>query len=219
MRKRFLILFLIMFLYNINVQALTYAGCEYSDISNMKKTVTNVNAVYSYRIVNDVAYFDITLTNLDGNTYFIDNERDGVYKSFKNGEITIKNYKNKSVMLKFYSNKKECKDILLGSKYIQLPIYNKYWNKDVCKDITGLDFCNKWSSKVYTLEEVKKNVDDYKKSLIKDPERQKEEAYKKTFLDKLIDLYVKYYIYVLAVIIVICVAIIEINKRKNRFKI
>ena len=131
-KKIFFILFMLLF-YKTNIHALTYGGCDFSDVARMKQVVTNVSITYDYKIVNNKAYFDVTISNLTNDIYIKDNYANKEYYKFTNGELVIHNVSDGSISLKFNSNKKECKGLLLGTKYEQFPIYNKYYNNDVCK--------------------------------------------------------------------------------------
>lgn len=216
MRRK--LIFIISLLFAItNVKALSYAGCDYSDIARMKQIISNVNVSYNYKIVNDEAYFDVIINNLTNDIYVTDNYYRLDYYTPVNGELIIYNVKANSIYLKFNSNRLECKGLLLGNKYEQFPIFNKYFDDEVCKDSKGLSYCNKWVNKEYTYEEVKDAVEKYN-SVIEEDEPT-EVIYKKDLLDKLIEFYLKYYYIVLAGVIIFCMTIIVINKRKNQFKI
>ena len=217
-KKIFFILFMLLF-YKTNIHALTYGGCDFSDVARMKQVVTNVSITYDYKIVNNKAYFDVTISNLTNDIYIKDNYANKEYYKFTNGELVIHNVSDGSISLKFNSNKKECKGLLLGTKYEQFPIYNKYYNNDVCKDMEGFSQCEKWVSKAYTLDEIKAAIKKYNDSLKENPEEPTKEIYKKTFFDKLIDFYVKYYLVFLISIIGVCMIIILVHRKRSQFKI
>lgn len=218
MKKIVLVLFMALF-YNISVYALTYGGCDVSDVARMKQLVTNINISYDYRIVNDKVYYDIIVSNLTNEMYVKDNYTSKEYYAFTNGELIIRNISNNSISLRFSSNKKECKGLLLGSKYEQLPIFNKYYDDDICKDMDGLLHCNKWLQKEYTLDEIKAAVKKYNENLENNVEEPTKEIIKKSFFDKLIDFYVKYYLVFLISIIGVCLVVILVHRKKNQFKI
>lgn len=216
--RRKLILIVSLFFFITNVRALSYAGCDFSDVARMKQIVSNINVSYNYRIVNDEAYFDVIINNLTNDIYVTDNYYKGEFHNFINGELVLYNVKANSIYLKFNSNRLECRGLLLGNKYEQFPIFNKYYDDEVCSGIKGLSYCNKWVNKEYTFEEVKSAVEKHN-SITPKTEEPTQVIYKKTLLDKVIAFYLKYYYIVLAAVIVFCVTIIIINKRKNQFKI
>ena len=215
--KKKIIFTVIILLSFIKVSALSYAGCDFSDVSRMKQIVSNINVSYNYRIVNDEAYFDVIVSNLTNEIYVTDNYyKNNFYSS--NGELVIPNVKSNSIYLKFNSNRQECKGLLLGNRYEQFPIFNKYYDDEVCLNVP-ISYCNRWVNKEYTLEEIKDAIDKYNNSIVDQPEKPTEVIYKKNILDKIIEFYTKYYYFVLAGIIILCTAIILINKKKNQFKI
>ena len=68
-------------------------------ITDRKAAYKSVNG----KIINDEAYFDVTISNLTNDIYVSDNYYKKDY--FNNSELTIYNVKEKSIYLKFYSNK------------------------------------------------------------------------------------------------------------------
>lgn len=219
MKRKLFFIFIMLFLCKINASAVTYAGCDTSIVARMKQLVTNVNISYNYRIVNDEVVYDLVVSNLTNNMYVSDNYFGRDYYGFQNGELVIYGIKSDSITLRFYSNIAECRGLLLGTKYEQFPIFNKYWDDDICSDMQGIYYCSKWTTKSYTKEEIEKAIKDYKNSIKEEPVEPTKVIYKKSFMDKLIEFYVKYYYIALLGVIGICVTIIVINKRKNQFKI
>ena len=65
-----IILFLLINFFPFYISALTYGGCDYSDVARMKSIVTNINLSYDYKIIDNEAYFDVTLSNLTKDIYF-----------------------------------------------------------------------------------------------------------------------------------------------------
>lgn len=217
--KKKLLLFAL-FMLPINIYGLSYGGCEYSVISKLKSLVTNINLSYDYRIENNTAYFDVTLTNMTPDMYFYDmtNRKYYYYSDTNNGEIIIKNYNNKSGTYKFYSAKNECYGLSLGSKYYKLPSYNKYYNDELCANNSNYSLCQKWSEINYSREEFLKLINDYKNNK-EEEEFEGNITYDKEFFDYLAEFYINYYYYLLIAIIVICGGIIIYNKRNNKFKL
>ena len=224
MKKKFLIVLFILtsVIFKINAKALSYGGCEYSQISRLKSLVSNVNITYDYYIQNNQAYFNVTLSNLVPEVYFIDSNSNikYTYSDSKNGEITIYNQINSQVSYKFYSNLNMCFGVKLSTKYYKMPTYNMYYNSDLCKDAENYNLCKKWTKNNYSYDEFEKLLTDYKnKKAEESDETEIEIIYEKTFLNYFIDFYVDYYYLLLIGIIVICLIIMHINKKKNRFDI
>lgn len=216
-----IIMFLIPFLSMINASALTYGGCEYSVVSRMKSIVKNVNISYDYKIINNEAYFDVTINNLTDDIYLYDvkNDKKYYYKDTFNGELVINNYKVNSGSYRFYSNKKECYGISLGVKYYNFPHYNKYYTHFLCEDITDYSLCKKWAKINYSEVEFEEYILNYKNKKEESEEETVEVVYEKTFFDKLIQIYIDYYYYFLGGLIIIFTPIIIIYNKKNRFNL
>ncbi len=219
MKKIFLILvILVMFIIGFdNISAY----CDNTYISRLKKYVSNINISYNYRsIENQAVLFDITLNNIPNGVYFVDTYTDTTYgySNTKNGEITIYNYGDGvSSSYKFYSASSECYGVNLGTKYYKLPIYNVYYNNSLCDEVPNFNLCQKWVNKRISYNEFMSKTIEYISNLNKEDEQPPQVIVKKSFLDKLIDLYVNYYYYFFIGIILICVTIIIISRRKNRF--
>ena len=213
-----LILFLIISFSFINSFALTYGGCEYSTVSRMKSIVSNINISYDYKIVDNRAYFNVTLNNLTNDIYFYDTatRKKYYYKDTNNGEITLYNYID-SGSFKFYSNNVSCYNLSLGTKYYKFPSYNVYYSDPLCAEIPSYSLCQKWASVNYSRDEFEHLVMEYKNG--KNTEEEVIVEYEKTLIDKIVELYIKYYYYFLGAIILIFVPIIIVNDRKNRFKL
>ena len=219
--KKKIILILLMFLINFRVYSLTYGGCDYSIVSRMKSLVTNINVSYSYRVIENKPYFDITITNLIPEVYFVDTLTNATYtySNTQDGEITIYNYTGDSGSFKFYSAIDACYGISLGTKYYKFPNYNIYYNDPICSDIPNYSLCQKWVKVNYSKEEFEKKVLEYKKvdDIVEEEKEQLDT--KKTIFDVIIELYIKYYYYFLGSLIIICSIIILVHNKKNKFKL
>ena len=218
MKKKIILILFMFFLFRTNTYALTYTGCDASTVARMKQIVSNVNTTYNYRIVNNKAYFDLTISNLTNDIYVTDNLFGREYYNFSNGELTIRGITTSSITIKYYSRKNECRGLMLGIKYEQFPIYNQYHTHEVCKDMEGFSYCEKWVKKAYTLDEIKAAIKKYNEGL-NEPDIPTNVIYKKSLLDRLIEFYVKYYYIVLTGVIIVCGIAIFVKKRKNQFKI
>lgn len=219
MKKIFLTI-LIGFIF-INSSALTYGGCDYSTVTKMKSIIKNINISYDYKIINNEAYFDVTINNLTDDIYFYDTStnKNYYYSNTNEGEITIYNYNNDSGSYKFYSNVNDCYGISLGSKYYKFPNYNKYYNHSLCADIPNYSLCQKWINVNYSEEEFEAKVLEYKKIEDTTTEEETKVEYNKTVTDRAIELYISYYPYFLGTIIFVCCTIIFIHNKKNSFKL
>ena len=223
MRKTCKILFALMLLvtFKIKIDALTYGGCDYKTIANLKSLVNNINISYTYEIKNNNAYFNVTLNNVPKNVCFIDSvsKKEYDYMHLNNGEITIKNYSNvQEGQYKFFIKNGVCDGIKLGVKYYRFPIYNSRYKSEVCSSTPNYSLCKRWISKYYSDYEFEKKLLEYKESF-NETDNDETIEYERSLLMTLTELYVKYYYYFLPLIIVICSLVIYISKRKNSFRL
>ena len=222
MRKNiFIILLLTVFLMlNIEAKALTYGGCEYSQISRLKSIVSNVNISYDYYVHNSSAYFNITLSNLVPEIYFVDtkNDKTYTYSDTKNGEIVIYGNKYTDGSYKFYSALASCRGIKLGTKYYKLPRYNIYHDNKICEGIENYSLCKKWANISYSYYELENLINKYKNG--ENDEKVEENQtviYEKSIVDYIVEFYIKNYYFILLGIILICIIIMIINRKRNKF--
>lgn len=221
MRKKILFVIAVLIFGLNRANALTYGGCDSSVLSKYKSLVTNINITYDYHISDNQAYFDVTLTNIVPNMYFIDiyNNKTYTYNDTNNGEITIRNYTNASGSYKFYLQTSGCDGNSLGTKYYKFPTYNVYYNDPMCSDIPNYSLCQKWTNVNYSYDKFESSILEYKASLEEQPLEEEIIEYNKSTLDIIVDLYVKYYYYFLIAIILVCCSIMVISRRKNKFKL
>lgn len=218
---KFLIIFMLFtFCSNFNIKALTYSGCEYSQIANLKSYVSNINLSFDYYIKDNSAYFNITLTNLVPGIYFEDytTGKKYYYEDTIDGEITLYDYRNTNGNYKFYSSLNECYGVKLGDKYYRLPEYNYYYTDTLCEQNRNFSLCKKWTKVNYSYNDFVKLIEDYKNQ--EKTEEDNDESlieYKKNFLDKFVNFYTENYYILLLGIILICVFVMLINQRKNKF--
>lgn len=192
------------------------ASCTYKRLSDLKKLASNVNVTYTYNIVNNKATFDIRFANLTSDIYLYDTFNDKKYIAI--GEITLKNFTD-GAKYRFFinSNDKDCKDDSLITKYVTLPKYNIFYGDEICKGIEDYALCQKWGSfnvEVYSdyITQIKK----YKASLV-EKEDVKVTEKEETVIEKVVDFFINYYIFILPAIIIICSILIVYLARKDKF--
>ena len=196
MKKVICLFFLLMFIPTNNIQA----KCMYSDIAEMKKIASNINYSYEYKIVNDDALFDITLTNLTNDIYFVDSTTEKTYKN-KTGEYVLKNYKSgETVIYNFYLNNPDCLDTSLYTIRIVLPKYNKYYNNSICADIQEFSLCQKWSSHNLDYNTFLDKVNQYKNDKLKEEEKEKQVVDNDSLFHYIIIFLTDYYYIILIVL-------------------
>lgn len=205
------------------VSARSKTSCDYTLLANLKNLASNVDITYTYKIVNDEVYFDVTLTNIQSDMYFIDSKDNKTYyyTDTNNGVITINDYPSGKITYTFYSNNNECLNEKLSTKYVNLPSYNKFYNYPECNNINNYIACRKWTQYTDSYEEFKKDIDNY---LSKQKQETTEEVIvEETWFNKLVKFYTSYYYIILPSVIGIVVGILYLVKyikhRRNRFKL
>ena len=215
--KRFLFL-IALFTFILNVRAIDYRGCDSSEIARMKALINNINISYDYTM-SEYPIFSVTINNITPDLYFIDtlSKSEYHYQDTNNGEIVIGGYKDGiSGKYKFYSAKSECRGVNLGSKYYKTPYYNIYYSDPLCEGLS-INICDKWANVNYSKSEFENLIKEYKNRGSENTEDVQQ--YEKTFVEKILDFYVKYYLFILLFIIVSCSTIIYIKRKKDSFNL
>lgn len=209
MKKLIFTILLFLLIYNVK------AVCSINDLVRLKAYVNNVTSTIDYYIDNDEAYFNVHLSNVTPDMYIIDSNNTKYNYNDMQDELVIYSIK-KNVNLTFYSN--ECPDEKISTLSIKVPIYNKYYNSDICIGYTELSWCKKWTKKIYTEDEILILKNKYIKSQEKKISEQ-EESDERNFLEIVNKYYTKYYYYVLPIIIVCGIILIIIVSKKQKFEL
>lgn len=212
-----IILFIALLLIPLTVDAYY---CNYDDYNKALKKAQNVNIMFSYEMVDNRPIFTIQIYNLDREQYIVDekNEITYYYNDAVDGVITIKNV-TEPMIYKYgvYSDENYCDLSALATLYVTIPTYNKYYSDSSCLGIENYKLCQKWSSIDMNYEEFKKNINNYKESLIKKGEVIEEY---KSIYEIIFAFYLKYYYIILPSIIVVgSILILIIKKRENKFNL
>ena len=167
MRKsiKYILLLLIILLGNIKVYA---ESCDSDDIQRLKVLAENVevsyekdeNAVLNGLKVNNV--YSVYFNNMTDEMYVVDSKKGINYDTITDGVLRIDGVNNngKSIKYKIYS--KNCNKSL-RSLYVRLPFYNVYYNEEICKDYKDLDFCQEYTTEVYTYGYIENAINDLNK--------------------------------------------------------
>ena len=192
------------------------AACSYTRTANLKKIASNVDVSYTYTIVDNKATFDIRFANLTNDIYLYDSQNNKIYN--QNGEILLQNFAD-GTKYRFFikSNDTDCKDEVLSTKYVTLPKYNRFYGDPLCEGIESYVLCQRWGSfNISSYTDYINQLRKYKASLVKEKEIETEEE-KDTLAEKVVDFLLKYYIYILIAIIVLCSGIIYYLSKKDKF--
>lgn len=216
----FVFVFIFMLTLPISVFAKAKTGCDYSLVSRLKQYASNVNIIYDYRIIDNEAYFDVTINNIIPEIFIFDEitGKSYYYNSTNNGELVIKDYKDISKLkYKINSNNTECNGQLLFTQYINLPIYNKYSSDPLCQGIEEYSLCHTFLQTNITYEEFVEKVTAYKNKKDKEPEDDKNKILEKTSWDKFLDFMLSYGLYIVALLAVLVAFVSRKRSKKNQF--
>lgn len=211
--------FVLFFLLCSTVKSLTYGGCSYSEITRLKNFISNINISYDYYEYGKDVYFYVTINNIVPGIFFVDSQTEKKYKydDSIDGELVIMDYTGTGGSYKFYSDLSNCYGIALGTKYYKFPTYNRYYNSDLCNNNKNYNLCQKWQNVTYSYSEFEKILKKYNEGKEEIVEEEIESVYEQSYVDMLIKFYIEYYYIILIGIIVVCVLIMIINKKRNSF--
>lgn len=210
-------LFILMLVLPICVSARAKTGCDYTLLSKLKKYASNVNIIYDYKIVNNDAYFNITINNLVHDIYILD-ETSGKRYSSDNGEIVIPDIHGvKKITFKIFSNVSSCSDELLLTQYVTLPVYNKFSTDPLCDGLDNYNLCYTFIDTDLSYEDFKEKVEAYRNRKPDEIEEEVKKEHVKSDWEKFLDFMVKYGIFIAAAIAILITIISVYRSRKNQF--
>lgn len=215
MKKLFKIFILsIIFLSPVQVNALMCSNKQKIQYQEMAK---NIIANFEYVEANDDISFSIRISNIPQNFVIYDITNDRSYK-YQGSELVIPNAsKNTNYKFGSYYDSLECEYQLLYTYYVNVPSYNKYYKDKICNGIEDYKLCSKWLNINYSYETWKSEVNKYINSLEKKNVEEKKET-TNNLLDKILDFYSDYYVYILPSIIVLCLmGVYAYNKKHDLF--
>ena len=201
--KKYLIAVLvsIFVLFPIQTKALI---CGNEKKVKFQELAKNITINYEYQETDNDVIFNIKIANIPENFILYDMRNHIEYK-YQGSEITIPNLpKDTSYKYSVYVNDTTCNNELLYVHYITLPAYNSYYKDPVCSGIEDYKLCSKWLKVNDSYDVWKNKVQNYKDSLNKKPDKDdnKKEI---TIFDDIINFYVKYYMFILPSIILLCI--------------
>lgn len=196
------------------------AACSYEESSRLQKFLNNIQVSYDYEEKNNIS-FKVTFTNIPKDLYLVNSFTGQIiaHTGETLGEYVEQNLSSgQDIRYIAYGNRGECKDELIGIKYVSLPYYNKYYDDPLCEGIEEYSLCQKWTTHSLTsYEKFSSEIKTYKESLKKEPIIRPEEEKTLGMFDYFTTFLLKYYYGFLITIIIICsIAIYYLNK-KNKF--
>jgi len=215
MKKRYLIITIILFLFRIpNTNAST---CDNADILRVKGIANDITIEY---VINEEYYknnyFDVKITGLPEELYIKEETTGDTYKINleENEMLEIPELKSGNYTFKIYYFK--CNNKLIRTINLKIPKYNNYANHPLCKDITKeeVEECYEWYQGDLTEETLKEKIDEYNKEL---EMKKAEEEKNNTLFNRIKKILLNYYIYIIpaALIIIIITTMIIVNRKRN----
>lgn len=187
-----------------------YADCDYQKEAELSRIASNVQISYNYKIQNNMALFDVTLTNLTNDIYVV---YDNGSRIMATGEYTLSYDQGRKIKFDFYSN--ECGNTILLTKYLNLPTYNRFYDTKECQKSPNFKYCKMWDNLDINNSEFLEAYDEY----VYVEENNKEELEEKSIYDiimQAINEYIKEIIIgVIGIIILIIILILKLIRKKK----
>jgi len=211
-----LLLFVLLIILPIKISAY----CTTEEKLRYSSLATNIETSYDYVEHENKVTFSITIHNVHSDLIVLDKQTGRRYNSHINklNNFTISNLKDgKSYVFEVYANNSDCTYRVYNTLYVTIPKFNKYYKDPVCVDASDYLYCQKWVEVGnVSYDEFVKLVNDYKHQNIE--EEIKEEKEENNWIYILGDFWAKYYLYISLGTILVCISIIFIKNRQNKFE-
>lgn len=218
--KKVLFIMIVLLINNVFVNA---AVCDDDNIDKLKEHASKVNITYEmdndyvnengekekgiYKIIVTglEKYTSIRSKNLNINEKYTDDNQ---------GNITIKNVESGIKKVSIYF---DICDTLLITKTLNIPIFNKYSQREECNGITDLDVC--MEDYKYQLNEstFNKKIEEYKEAKEQQENEIKKESKMSMLFNRIVEFLKNYYLYIIGIIILVVSVTIYIVVRKKRY--
>ncbi len=151
--------------------------CSDEDMQLYKQMAENVRISYKIKenIVSNATYdqnnmFSITMTNIPKELKIFESKISYMFENTGNEEFTTITQENftggTNLRFVFYTtDKTNCPMQKIKIKNLQLPVYNAFYEDELCSGIEQFKYCNKTIENRITYEGFKKNVLKYRESL------------------------------------------------------
>ena len=211
---------LILFILVISLPIKINAYCTTEEKLRYSNLASNIETSYDYVEYEDRVSFSITIHNVHSDLIVLDKQSGRRYNSHINklNNFTISNLKDgQSYVFEVYANNSDCTYRVYNTLYVTIPKFNKYYKDPVCVDASDYLYCQKWVEVGnISYDEFVKLVNDYKHQNIE--EEIKEEKEENNWIYILGDFWAKYYLYISLGTILVCVSIIIIKNKQDKFE-
>lgn len=197
--------------------------CDDDNIDILKEHASKVSITYEMDndYVNDKGekekgMYKIIVTGLEEYTSIRikDLNINEKYTSDNQGNITINNVESGLKKVSIYF---DICDTLLITKNLNIPVFNKYSQREECNGITDLDVC--MEDYKYQLNEsiFQKKIKEYKEAKEKENNSIEKESKISIFFNNVIKFLKNYYLYIIGIIVLVVSVTIYIVVRKKRY--
>lgn len=215
MKKKHIILsFLLFFSAMTNVNA---AICGKTDIIKVKEEAQDITIEYKLVQNNDGSdnvsgLFDIKMNGLSEKFIIEEETTNKSYAPNASGTLLLENVEGGNLIFKIYY--KNCNKKLMRTIKLNLPKYNVYSLRKECEGINedDLEICGKWYQGELNDEIFNKKIKEYQEELQKEQEKEKN----KTIFEKVIEIILDYYIYIISTIMIIVTITLVITVKRRR---
>ena len=216
MRRYIIFVTLIMLMLPLKVSA----KCDYNDFSRIKSLANNVSLSYDYIETNEGIMFSITISNMSKEIYIIDRYFGNTYHYNDGNDIVINEFSaGYSIKFDIYTTNSDCANTFLSSQYINLPSYNYYYKDPLCSGLESHGLCQKWARLELDYEGFKIKINDYKRSLEKEPDPPVLVEKTDGIIDHILSFLASNYYYILPGIIIVSLFGIYRIKKRDSFNI
>ncbi|MBE6138449.1 MAG: hypothetical protein E7173_01730 [Firmicutes bacterium] len=210
-----IIIFLLVIFFPIQIKGY----CTTEEKLRYSSLASSIVTSYDYVEKDSGVTFSVTIHNVHSDLIVVDNNTGKRYTSKLNklNNFTITNLKD-GVSYKFdvYANNSSCPYRVYNTLYVTLPKYNKYYKEPICSDASDYLYCQKWAETGnISYDELVELVKNHKKK--PDEEIITEKDPEDNWIYIIGNFWANNYIYISTAIIIICISIIIIKDRKDRF--
>ena len=211
---------LILFVLVVSLPIQIKAYCTTDDKLRYSSLASNIETSYDYVEYEDRVLFNITTHNVHSDLIVLDKQTGKRYssKSSKLNNFTITNLKDgQSYVFEIYANNSDCTYRVYNTLYVTIPKFNKYYKDPVCAGASDYLYCQKWVE-IGNLshEQFIKLVNDHKNRPTEEEIVDEEEN--TNWLYIIGDFWAKYYLYISLGLILVCISIIIIQSKREKFE-
>lgn len=220
MMKRYYRIILLMF-FIILIPTKVEALCDYNAGARLKSIAANVTFSTNYVEGDSNVELFVTIANLHPEIYIKDVTNYKYYyyntSAANPREVKVGGYfPGRAVKYEFYTKNVGCTGEVLLVRYVTFPSYNRFYNDPLCIGIENYSLCQKWIKTNLSYGQFKNKIEAYRNKVIDEPVKEIPED-QPIHINVIAELWEKYYVSILVVTIMMCMAFIIRIKKKDTF--